>query len=170
MKRIAFAVSVIAIALSQFSGAVAEPDNGITTADNLADLKSRIRILRGKGLESLSAFFEVTGQKGGYRVLFQPFDKPPTEAQKVFVDLYVAASFVKGSSDLVCSYSATQNLCGGKFHPSWLIEPKDADPTAETLAAWVVETEVAIEPLWTGLCKLATDKTGKADFCNVRRG
>lgn len=166
MKRIALTVSATIMALSQFSLNAAE----VATDDNLAELKSRIRILKGKGLESVSAFFEVTGQKGGYRVLFEPFDKPPTEAQTVFVDLFVAASFVKGSSELVCTHSATQTLCGQKFHPSWLVEPKTSNPTAERLAAWTDETEGVVEPLWKGLCKLAADKTGKVDFCSLRPG
>jgi hypothetical protein len=167
MKWIASMVALV-FAFSQFSVIAAEPNQSVVVADSLADLKSRIRILRGKGAKSILAFYEVTGEKGGYRVLFNSSNgRPATEVQTVFVDLYVAANFAKGASELVCTHKATQSLCTRKFDPEWLVEPKNANPTVQLLAAWTQETEGVVEPLWVGLCGLAAEKTGKTDYCDL---
>jgi hypothetical protein len=163
MKRIAAACFVV-LALTPFSIATPVSSDGAVASD-LSALKTRIQILRIKGFQAIGAFFTVTGKKGGYRALFPPTDASSTEVQLIYANLYVAAGLTNGTSELVCTNDATRVLCGPPFAPQWRVEPKDANPTAASLAAWTQETEAALEPLWTALCKLAIEKTGKSDFC-----
>jgi hypothetical protein len=163
MKRTAAACFVV-LALSPFSIAAPASNDGAVASD-LSKLKSRIQILRIKGFQAIGGFFTVTGKKGGYRVLLPPTDASSTEVQLIYANLYVAADLIKGASELVCTDGATRALCGPPFAPQWRVEPKHANPNAASLVAWTQETEAALEPLWTALCKLAVEKTGKPDFC-----
>jgi hypothetical protein len=163
MKRTA-AAYFVALALSPFSIAAPASSDGDVASD-LPNLKSRIQILRIKGFQTIGNFFTVTGKKGGYRTLFPPTDASSTEVQRIYANLYVAVDLTKGASELVCTDDATRALCGPPFAPQWRVEPKDANPTTASLIAWTQETEAALEPLWTALCKLAVEKTGKPDLC-----
>ncbi len=124
----------------------------------LQTLKPRIDVLTAKGWQAIRVFFLVSRQEGGYRVLMDPMPAgSATEEQKVYVDLYVAAGLTKGISELVCTHRSTKSLCGARFDPTWRVEPKTATPTITSLVAWTNETESALLPLWSGLCKLAKE-------------
>lgn len=135
-----------------FTGAYAsEP-----APEPLQTLKPRVEMLTAKGWQAIRVFFLVSGREGGYRVLMDPMPEgSATEEQKIYAELYVAAHLTKGVSEIVCTHRSTQSLCGARFDPAWRVEPKTVKPTIESLVAWTNETESALVPLWSGLCKLA---------------
>jgi hypothetical protein len=160
-------VCLVAMLAAPLGANASPPDGASVGTTDLADVKLRIGRLRTKVAQAFAAFFAVTDKKGMYNVIDPSSDRPQTEVLVVYRELYFAASFTKGVSEVVCSDQATKPLCGPTFNPAWLVYPKDANPSNESLVQWTNETELAIEPLWQGLCKLAVEKTGNRASCGA---
>lgn len=159
MYRIAIVCFFLVVVASP--GWSAEPESpGVATA-KLGELKSRIARLREKSNQAWAGFEAVASRRIVSFVIDPSSDRPQTELLTVYRQLYFAASFTNRVSKLVCMDQATKFLCGPPFEPKWLVYPKDANPTVESLIDGTTEAEIALEPLWQGLCKLAVEKTGK---------
>lgn len=165
MKSIAWVTMRVLLAVALWFVVSAGAYAGASEAEALATLKPRIEMLTAKGWQALRVFFLVSRQEGGYRVLMDPLPAgTATDEQKMYAELYAVAGMTKGISELVCSHRSTQSLCGARFDPAWRVEPKTVKPTFASLVAWTNETESALVPLWSGLCRLA-----KANGVETRR-
>jgi hypothetical protein len=134
---------------------------------SLDELNTRSDRLQVKAVQSINAFNAVTGKRLMCTVIDPSSKRPETDLLIAYRKLYFAAGFTRGVSEIVCADSATRHLCKPKFDPKWLVYPKDADPTPELLAEWVLETETALEPLWSGLCELAVSNTSNPKYCDL---
>lgn len=159
MHRIVIVVLCLLMGVSL--SAAAGSDQGAIAKVDPSRLKLRIIDLHRKAGQAFNALLSVVEQRWMYNVISPNDPRPQTEELKLYSDLYFAASFTKGLSEGVCLDRTTNGLCGAAFDPKWLLYPRDANPTFESIAAQTTETEAALEPLWQGLCKLASDKAGK---------
>jgi hypothetical protein len=159
---------IIGLSVAAFvASRVAAEESFTEDAARLTALNPRIQLSLVKVSQAFNAFYVVTGQRSFYNVIDPDSDRPNTELLSTYRNLYFAASFTKGVSEIVCTEKATKRLCTTKFDPEWLVYPKDANPTPDLLDEWLLETETVLEPLWTGLCDLAANKTGNQAYCEL---
>lgn len=168
MEWVTKSLFIALLTVSSTTSAKAEPASSVDT--RVLELQPRIQGLKKKGAQALTVYFEVIDRKGGYRVYMPEFGEGLTpELRNTFLELYFAASWTKGVSEAVCLDERTRALCGNRFAPAWLLDPKNAQPTYENLRAWTQETEVALQPMWEGLCSLASAKFSRVDYCTTSK-
>lgn len=154
------------LVISVFPGWSAEPESPTIATANLAELKARIVRLRQKSEQAWALFNQVATRRYATFILDPKSNRPETELLSVYRELYFAASATNKVSKLVCLEQVTKFLCTRIFEPKWLVSPNDANPSVETLTDGMRETEIAIEPIWQGLCKLAAERAGN-EVCRV---
>lgn len=133
---------------------------------SLVDLKARVRLLDIKSLEVVGAISALI-QPRQYRfaVVSPGYKGEMSEQTSLFQKLYLPATQTGNMMKFVCTDDALRSLCGQKFGPAWLSDPASLEPTMESLASWVGETEAALDPFWRDVCTLARTRTQNAALC-----